>query len=609
MNSIETERSPLLVIGGTTEGRVACEVSDAAGTTFYYSTKTDGQKVQSANGVRLTGGLDAEAMSALIREKGIRLLVDAAHPFAALVHRNIGRAVSETGIPVIRYERTFPPEDTRLRYFDSFDDLDRFLRKAKPRRLLSLAGVSSISRLEPLMEETEVFVRIMHRPDSLGIVAQNRFPTDHLSFYDEGETDEALFRRIHPDFIVTKESGETGGFCEKTEAARALGIPVLVLRRPPLPYSPDKIVSGPHGLRRAIEKLLPSFFELKTGFTTGSCATAATVAALLFLTKEQAVTEAPFDLPDGEPMSMPVSSVFLNPDGSVTATVVKDAGDDADVTDGTEICSTVRLTAAHSGVRFLQGEGVGVVTLPGLGIEIGGPAINPTPRRMIVHEVRKLLPVGGIDVTISIPCGAELAPKTFNPKLGVTGGISVVGTSGIIYPYSLKGWVDSIRKEIAVARALGMELLVLNSGAKSERFVKKLFPDLSPQSFVQYGNFIGETIKMGADEGFPEIALVLMIGKAVKLAEGELDTHSHKTTMHHAFLVRVAEDTGCALETIEKIKGITMARELWSLVPGYERAFFVRIASLCHEVCAPLLPGGKLRIFLIDDQGELRAKA
>ena len=609
MNRIETERSPLLIIGGTTEGRTACEVSDAAGTTFYYSTKTDGQEVASANGVRLTGGLDAEGMSLLIREKGIRLLVDAAHPFATLVHRNIGLAATETGIPVIRYERTFPPEDTRLRYFDSYDDLIRFLQMSKPRRLLSLAGVSSIPALEPVRAETEVFVRIMHRPESLERAARSGFPADHLSFYDAGETDEALFRRLRPDCIVTKESGETGGFREKTEVAYALGIPVLVLRRPPLPYVPDQTVSGPHGLRRAIEKLLPPFFDLKTGFTTGACATAATVAALLFLTKEETVTEAPFDLPDGEPMSMPVSSVFLNPDGSATATVVKDAGDDADVTDGTEICSTVRLSKAHSGVRFLQGEGVGVVTLPGLGIEIGEPAINPTPRRMIEGEVRKLLPTCGVDVTLSVPRGAELAPKTFNPKLGVTGGISVVGTSGIIYPYSLKGWVDAIRKEIAVARALGMELLVLNSGAKSERFVKKLFPDLPPQSFVQYGNFIGETIKMGADEGFPEVALVLMIGKAVKLAEGELDTHSHKTTMHHAFLVRVAEEAGCTRETIEKIKGITMARELWSLVPESESAFFARIASLCHETCAPLLPKGNLRIILIDDRGDPRAKA
>lgn len=597
----------LLIIGGTTEGRVASEVSDAAGKTFYYSTKSSEQEVTSAHGVRLSGGMDEEAMTTLLREKDIHLIIDASHPFASLVHQTVGKASSTVGVPVLRFERHYPPRDERLRYFDGYPSLLDHLASFPPAKLLSLAGVSSIARLSSLPSDTELFVRIMRRSDSLATVEKYHFPPDHLIFYDEGEKDEELLGRIRPDAILTKESGESGGFPSKVQHALDLGIRVLVLKKPKLPYTPDAVVYGRHGLRRAIEKLLPGFYDLKTGFTTGSCATACTVAALhTLLGRKPPLTEAPFTLPDGEPMSMPIFSVAPNSDGSVTATVLKDSGDDADVTNGTRITSTVRRSERHDEVHFIAGKGVGTVTLPGLGLEIGGPAINRTPRSMMESEIRKMCPIGGFDVTISVPDGEDLAKKTFNPKLGVVDGISIVGTSGIIYPFSLSGWVNSIRKEIQVARALGVRTLVLNSGAKSERFVKALFPNLPPQAFVQYGNFIGETIKMGAEEGFREIALAMMIGKAVKLAEGELDTHSKKTTMHHDFLLRIARESGCSEETQEKIKGITMARELWAIVPDEEKAFFGHITELCHKVTSPLIPQGRLRLYLLDDTGTLR---
>ena len=165
---------------------------------------------------------------------------------------------------------------------------------------------------------------------------------------------------------------------------------------------------------------------------------------------------ATITLPDGETVTLPVSSCVLTKD-SCTCGVTKDAGDDPDVTNGYTIFSTVSL-ADIPGVRFLPGEGVGTVTLPGIGIPVGDPAINPTPRRMITGEIERLLhthgTLSGVSVRISVPGGSELAQKTFNPKLGITGGISIIGTSGIVRPFSSEAFVNSIRKEIQVARAL-----------------------------------------------------------------------------------------------------------------------------------------------------------
>ena len=603
------EKTPLpviLVIGGTTEGRTACEVLDAAGVPFYYATKTAGQSITSAYAVRLEGGLDSGEMVSFIIENDVGLLIDAAHPFAGLVHRNIGLASEKTGVPVIRFDRFPSAEDSRCRYFDGYEELLDYLRTGKPHRLLSLAGVSSIMKLEEIRQDSELFVRIMERPESLEVVRKAAFPLSNLSYYGDGESDEALFDRIRPELIITKESGESGGFEEKKEAALRAGIGVLVLRRPRLSYTADETVFGPHGLRRAVERLLPAFFELKTGFTTGSCAVACVVAAIRRLLRGETLSTAPFSLPDGEPMDMSLHSVALLSDCCAEASVLKDAGDDADVTHRSEIRAAVCLNDDHPEIRFLKGEGIGTVTLPGLGIPIGEPAINPTPRMMIEREIRKYYPVGGVDVTISVPGGEQLALKTFNPKLGILGGISIVGTSGIIYPFSLDGWKDSIRKEITVARALGMNHLVINSGAKSERHVKALFPDFPPQAFVQYGNFIGETIQMAGDEGFEEVSLALMIGKAVKLAEGHLDTHSHKVVMNRDFLLSLAHRAGCSEETKEAIRSVTMARELWSRIPESDQSFFELVALRCREVCEPLLPGGRVHILLLDDEGRLR---
>ena len=435
---------------------------------------------------------------------------------------------------------------------------------------------------------------------------------------------------------MIKESGLSGGFNEKVEAALQEGIRIFAIRRPPMPGS-FMIVNGEHGLRRMIEKHFPDFYPLRSGLTTGTCAAAAAVAAtwdIFNVQRQPRPAEFPVILPNGETIYVPVEEQELYPHPSCVnddwmleadATVIKDAGDDPDVTNGMQIKANVAVpfrfddpTPAELGaddytVIVCGGEGVGIVTLSGLGLEVGGPAINVTPRKMIENNVKACLQRLGISkqpnpfaVTISVPGGEEIARRTFNPRLGIEGGISIIGTSGIVKPFSSEAFVDSIRKSMEVGRATGSPRIVLNSGAKSEKYVQGYYPELPAQAFIHYGNFIGDTIKIAADLEIKAVTLGIMIGKAVKLAEGNLDTHSKQVTMNKDFLREVALSAGCSGETLAVIEKITLARELWALLSAEDlQAFCSRLLELCHQYCDPLLPEGELTILLISEEGKI----
>lgn len=606
-----SESGTILIIGGTTEGRIAVKVCDEAGKLFYYSTKNSSQEVESAHGVRITGGLDAEEMVQFCQSHHVSLIIDAAHPFAQNVHRNVGEVASRLGIPVIRLERNFPKPPDGLYWFDDYEGAVQFLKERNIDRLLALSGVNTIARLRDYWADHTTYFRIMKREESLEVVEKNGFPLEQIIYYDDYEADADLFARLKPRAILTKESGESGGFIEKVEVAIAQNIPVLVIRRPALPYAPTATVYGKHGLRREIELLIPDYYALKTGFTTGSCATAATKAAITALLSGQSIEEVDILLPNGEPYRIKIERTTIEEDGSVTSVVIKYSGDDPDVTHQTEICSNVRINPKSTEVRFLQGVGVGMVTLPGLGLEIGAPAINTTPQLMMRDAIRQVLESYGedgemgVDVTISVPHGEMLAQKTFNPKLGIVGGISIIGTSGIIRPFSSEAFVHSIRREVQVAKALGVERLVLNSGAKSEKYLKELYPHLPPQAFVQYGNFIGETIKVAQEEGMKRVTLGIMLGKAVKLAEGILDTHSKKSVMNKEFIKKIAREAGTSAKVIADIDQISLARELWDIIPDLQASFFQLIKRRCYDATSPLLLGGELTLYLITEQGQL----
>jgi len=635
----------ILVFGGTTEGRKAAIALEDAGKTFYYSTRGSEQEIDLVHGIRTTGGMDVDDITRFCDEKGIALLIDAAHPFAENLHRNIIEAARRKQLPVIRYERQYPPRSDDMIWCDDYNDAVEKMERHGVERLLALTGVQTIGKLKPFWEQHLTWFRILNRASSLELALCSGFPKEYLTFYDDEPT-AATIETLHPDAIITKESGESGGFDEKVEAARKAGIPVFVVCRPVIDTAQVdfKKVNGPHGLRLKTQELLPDFYELKTGITTGTCATAAAVAAL---TRQETVTVR---IPDGEDIEVRITAL-----GENSATVTKTAGDDPDITDGLDIVAKIELyntteeeteeTQPHthpsslrsapsgdafeakrrknpqpssliahpSSLNITGGEGVGRVTLPGLGLPIGSAAINEVPQRMIRHNVLPLLPKGmSATVTISVPDGRETGKRTFNPHIGVVDGISIIGTSGIVKPFSSEAWISSIRKEMSVGfsitspnrstltthRSAKTPQIVINSGAKSERFMRQLYPELPEQAFIHYGNFIGETITIARELGVERLAMGVMIGKAVKLAEGKLDTHSHKTTMNIAFLKQMLAEA----EVQKDIEGLNMARQLWSILTSEEMQRLEKIIiKHCHEHCDPLLPDGNIDIILISE--------
>jgi cobalt-precorrin-5B (C1)-methyltransferase len=570
----------ILVFGGTTEGRKAAEVLEEGGTTYYYSTKTGEQNITLHHGQRIDGALDGEAMCKFCREHDIRLIVDAAHPFASVLHETIVSVASSLQIPVIRYERIYPPRDPEMTWIDDYSQVPNDIQS-----LLATTGVQSINKLKWLETEgVKVIYRILNRESSLETAHQQGAKDEQLCFYEDDTMPTA-------DAILLKESGESGGFSEKIAEAKARGMRIIVLKRPIITQKvPSLLCNGPYGLRRTVEKLLPEFYPLHSGLTTGTCATAAAIAATKRLLYGEAPAEVPVLLPNGETISVPVGY------GDGYAYCIKEAGDDPDVTNGLEIRASVKPTQS---LEILGGEGVGRFTLPGFDYPPGEPAINKAPREMIRSNIKEQ-----VCITISVPEGEEIARRTFNPRLGIESGISIIGVSGIVKPFSEEAFIDSIRKCMMVAKASGSERVVINSGGKSERFVKALYPDLPQQAFVEYGNYIGETLKMAHELDIKNVTLGVMLGKAVKLAAGHLDTHSRKATMDKEFIRQMLDEADCQVG-LEKI---TLARELWKAIPQDKIDDFCHIVlKHCLKHCCPLVPQARLTLLLIDDGGTIHS--
>lgn len=574
----------ILVFGGATEGRKAVAELEEAGQPFYYSTKTDMQDVTLHHGIPLQGAMDQEAMTTFCQKHDIRLLIDAAHPFALMLHETVAAVAAKLHLPAIRYERIFPPRDADITWIDSYQDIPHDIHT-----LLATTGVQSISKLKWLEDEgVKVFYRILDRESSINLAHEQGASDDQLCFYTDSRVID-----IDADAILLKESGLTGGFQEKVDAAKQKGMRIFVLRRPKTP-SVFHSVNGPHGLRLAVEKLLPDFFPLHSGLTTGTCATAAAVAAMIRLTKGETPAEVPVLLPNGETITVFVGYA----DGY--AYCIKEAGDDPDVTNGIEVRASVEKSDVF---EIKGGEGVGHFTLPGFDYPPGEAAINKGPREMIRQNLEQLSTViCQLSITISVPNGEEIARRTFNPRLGIEGGISIIGVSGIVEPFSEEAFISSIRKCMEVAKASGTDHVVINSGAKSERFLKDHYPHLPSQAFVQYGNYIGETLKIANELEFRQVTLGVMLGKAVKLAAGNLDTHSKKTVMDKTFIASMLEEAGCPID----LTNLTLARELWERISPEKIEDFCRIIlQHCMQHCQPLVPHTELTLLLIDDDGTI----
>ena len=279
---------------------------------------------------------------------------------------------------------------------------------------------------------------------------------------------------------------------------------------------------------------------MRTGWTTGTCASAAAKAAVIGLTTGQVPEEIEVGLPGGARVRFPVCDVVM--DGtSVQAAIIKDAGDDPDVTNGAHVTATVAWSPSEAPgfVGLHAGTGVGTITLPGLGLEVGGPAINPVPVRMIKAAVAEVTD-RGVEVTLSVPGGEDMAAKTSNARLGIVGGISILGTTGIVRPFSTASWRSSVVQQVDVASAQGQSRIVLSTGGRTDAAAQRLNPELPAVCFVEVGDFTGIALRRAASAGMQRVTFVGMAGKIAKLAAGVMMTHYRRSKIDGDLLAEVA---------------------------------------------------------------------
>lgn len=285
---------------------------------------------------------------------------------------------------------------------------------------------------------------------------------------------------------------------------------------------------------------------LRPGWTTGACATAATSAAYSALLTGEFPDPVTITLPKGQQPAFALAGEELGGDWAMAA-IVKDAGDDPDVTHLAVIRSTVRLGSPGTGVTFHAGPGVGTVTLPGLPLDVGEPAINPVPRSMMRGVVEALATAhgasGDVAIEISVDKGEEIARHTWNPRLGILDGLSILGTTGIVVPYSCSAWIDSIHRGIDVAAAVGLTHVAGCTGSTSEQVAIREHA-LTEQAMLDMGDFAGAVLKYLRRHPLPRLTIVGGFAKMSKLAAGHLDLHSGRSQVDTAFLAELALEAG-----------------------------------------------------------------
>lgn len=323
---------------------------------------------------------------------------------------------------------------------------------------------------------------------------------------------------------------------------------------------------------------------LRHGYTTGSCATATAKAALTALILQEEQRESTIQLPIGQLVTFQLEQCEYTQDMAV-AGVIKDGGDDPDATHGALILATVTWRS-EPGIVLDGGVGVGRVTKTGLPIPVGEAAINPVPRKMIQEAVQSVLNQfeldRGVKVVISVPEGEEIAKKTLNARLGILGGISILGTRGIVVPFSTSAYKASIVLAIDVAVENGCEHLVLSTGGRSEQYAMEMYPDLPEEAFIEMGDFVGFTIVQCKKKGVKKITLSGMMGKFSKVAQGVMMVHSKSAPVDFGFLAQVAEEAGIPPELLPQIKTANTASQVgdWMVEWGYP-SFFQHLCTYC----------------------------
>jgi cobalt-precorrin-5B (C1)-methyltransferase len=344
----------------------------------------------------------------------------------------------------------------------------------------------------------------------------------------------------------------------------------------------EKLAEQEHKLPAEIEEKKRKG-TLRTGYTTGTTATAATKGALYALITSKPIEHVTVSLPKGRTATLKIVWTERENNVKVTCAAIKDGGDDPDATHGAEICSTVSFSDNSGQIKIEGGKGVGRVTKPGLGLEIGKAAINPIPMKMLEQAVREVagdkLENQGVDVVISVPNGEEIAKKTDNPRLGILGGISILGTTGLVLPYSTASFAASIRQGLDVATAMGADSIVLTTGGRSEDFAKELFK-LPDHCFIQMGDFAGYSIKQCANKmTLRNVIIAGFIGKLTKMAMGIKQTHVAGSHVDMEFMARLAAECEAPPKVVEEIASANTARHVSEIIKKN------KIVSYYDHVC------------------------
>jgi len=350
---------------------------------------------------------------------------------------------------------------------------------------------------------------------------------------------------------------------------------------------------------------------LRRGWTTGACAAAAARAAFAALLTGEFPDPVTIRLPRGQRPSFPLALAELN-GGSARAGIVKDAGDDPDVTHGATIVAEIAWATPGSGIAFAAGEGVGTVTRPGLQLGVGEPAINPAPRAMIREMLADLAEANGapppdVTVTVAIPGGERLAEKTMNARLGIVGGLSILGTTGIVVPYSCASWIHSIQRGIDVARAAGLDHIAAATGTTSERAVQRLYA-LPDHALIDMGDFVGGTLKYLRRHPVARLTLAGGFAKMAKLAAGHLDLHSSKSQVEPALLREILASVGADDSTLAAVSGTETGGALLEAAGEWRAALAAGVARRAREVALATLSGATaVEVAIVDRTGEFLA--
>jgi cobalt-precorrin-5B (C1)-methyltransferase len=351
---------------------------------------------------------------------------------------------------------------------------------------------------------------------------------------------------------------------------------------------------------------------LRRGWTTGACATAATKAALTALLTGKFPDPVSITLPKGETPAFALARESLG-DGCAEAGIVKDAGDDPDVTHGATIIARVRRAEPGTGIGFLAGDGVGTVTKAGLPVPPGEPAINPVPRAMMTKEVETLCAEHGIpadiEITISVPGGEALAQQTWNPRLGILGGISILGTTGIVHPFSCSAWIHSIHRGIDVARAAGLTHVLGATGSTSEAAAQAIY-GLPEIALLDMGDFAGGLLKYLRAYPVEKLTIAGGFAKLVKLAQGALDLHSGRSQVDMEFLLDRSLEAGLDQSLGDRIRSANTAQEVLELTRQNGVALAPPIAELARATAKETLRDAPVAVEVIvtGRQGEILAR-